>query len=409
MRPDLLVLLLLLPLVPVAGVMATESTSTTAFEYAQDATARDKHAEAATLLAEWLALHPDDAPARFLRARVLSWNGNYSESLVEFDILLQAYPSSIDYVLGKGRSLLWSGQWAEAAAHLEFSRQLQPENKQIWQLELQALRAGNEPLAEQRAQELVVRAREQFPDATWLTEAPGREAIANSRYLQMDIGLTRESLSNGLPDWSSASIRMDYHLNPRHVVYGYFRQVQRFNQSDAEMSIGTVVPVAENWIAGIDVSHAPGAAVLPVYAASARLEHILNGGWGIGIGVRHASYTNTYSDVTSLSVERYFKAYRLAYRLSSGKAEDAERTVTHEIRGDYYYHDRSMLGLSLVSGQESESIGIGRLITTDVSAVSLLGQHWFNHKWAVQWRVGYHRQGELYNRAGVDIALRYRF
>ncbi len=232
---------------------------------------------------------------------------------------------------------------------------------------------------------------------------------ASSRYLQMSMGLAHEQLSNGLPDWSSATVQMDYHLNARHVVYGYLRHVGRFDKSDDELSLGTSYPVADNWMASVDASVSPGADILPRYAASVRLDHALDDGWVVGFGLRHASYTSTYSDVASLSVERYVKDYRFVYRISTGKAEDAERTVTHGIRVDHYYQDRSVVGLSLVSGQESESIGLGRLITTDVTAVSLLGEHWFTHSWALRWRVGHHRQGQLYNRTGVDLAIRHRF
>ena len=154
---------------------------------------------------------------------------------------------------------------------------------------------------------------------------------------------------------------------------------------------------------------APDADILPRAAGSLHLQRILDGGWVIGFGLRHSSYESTYADVESFSVERYLRAYRFAYRISSGKAESAERTITNEFRTDFYYKEPSMVGFSLASGQESESIGIGRLIRTDVSAASLQGLHWFTQSWAVYWRVGYHRQGKLYSRTGVDVSLRHRF
>lgn len=235
------------------------------------------------------------------------------------------------------------------------------------------------------------------------------EDAASPRYLQLEVGLGHENLSNGLPDWSSAAVRLDYHFDAKQLIYGSFRDVRRFDKADKEWSLGSVFPIGDDWVVGIDASIAPGADVLPQAAASLHLQRILDGGWIVGLRHRHSSYESTYGDVDSLSVERYWKAFRFAYRISAGKAEDAERAVTHEVRSDYYYHEPSSVGLSLVSGQESESIGIGRLITTDVFAASLQGLHWFTSNWAVRWRVGYHRQGKLYSRAGVDVSLSRRF
>ena len=233
--------------------------------------------------------------------------------------------------------------------------------------------------------------------------------VASPRYLQLEVGLGHEKLSNGLPNWSSAAVRLDYHFDAKQLIYGSFREVGRFNKADKEWSLGSAFSIGDNWAIGIDVSIAPDAVVLPQAAASLLVQRILDGGWIIGLGHRHSSYEGTYGDVESLTVERYWKAYRFAYRISAGKAQDAERAVTHEVRSDYYYQEPSSIGLSLVSGQESESIGIGRLITTDVSAASLQGMHWFTSNWAVRWRVGYHRQGNLYSRAGVDVSVSRRF
>ena len=339
----LAVLFMLLALTPVRA----DSSRPTAYEAAQTAVSLENYGEAAALLAEWLLSNPGDETARFLRARVLAWSGNYNESIEEFDLLLTHCPSCRDYIDGKANTLTWR-------------------------------------------------------------EDVAKEAV-RTRHLQLETGLARERLSNGLPDWSSAVVQLDYHYDTKRVVYAAFRRIERFDLADEQWSVGAVVPIAEDWVAGIDASVAPNANVLPRVAASIGLQRALGGGWGVGLVLRHSSYKSTYGDVASLSAERYWKAYRFAYRVSTGKAEDAARTYTHEIRSDFYYHELNMVGLSIAIGRESESIGIDRLITSDVSAASLQGLHWFAEDWAVRWRVGYHQQGTLYNRAGVDVSLRHRF
>lgn len=403
------VVFLLLAVVPGTGTLAMEEDAATAYDAAQDAVAREEYGEAGILLGQWLLAHPDDAPARFLRARVLAWSGDRGESLEEFRLLMRNEPRNADYALAKARVLLWDQRPAEAAICLQLARILRPEFEDLWRLELQALRASDGSLAEKREQALLIEARKRFPDASWAAADSSSTTSPRSHYLQVTAGLTREYLSNDLPDWSSALLQADYHFDARRMVYAGLRHTERFNSRDVELSLGVGVPTGDHWTASLEVAVSPDADVLPEVTASIRVARALAGGWGVGLAYRHASYTSTYADVASLSMERYWRAYRFAYRISSGKAEDAERTFSHELRSDYYYRDLSMVGLSLVNGQESESVGLGRLVTSDVVAVSIQGLHWFTEDWAVSWRVGYHRQGELYNRAGVDIAFRHRF
>lgn len=389
--------------------VATASDAFTAYDAARNAVSRQDYARAESLLAQWLSSYPDDAPARFLRARVLAWNGQRSASLEEFETLLQTYPSNTDYMLGKARVLLWDGRPAEAADCLQDARRLQPEYQDLWKLELRALRASDEPLAKQRGQALMLEAKHRFPEASWVADESDHDASASTRYLQISAGLVHEYLSDGLPDWSSVSLLADYHFDARRVLYTHFRQVDRFNKIDNELLAGVIVPAGSNWLSAFEVTISRGAEVLPRYSTAVRLGRAFAGGWGMGFEFRHASYAKTYSDAGSLSIDQYWRSWRFAYRISTGKAEDAQRTVTHAFRTDYYYRDMSMVGLSLVTGKESESAGLGRLVTTDVAAASLLGLHWFARNWALRWRVGYHQQGKLYHRVGIDVALRHRF
>ena len=95
--------------------------------------------------------------------------------------------------------------------------------------------------------------------------------------------------------------------------------------------------------------------------------------------------------------------------LERGEAEAADATLSHVLRGDLYYAERSSIGLMVAGGEEAENIGVAQLIITDVTSVSLVGQHQIDSDWHVLWSVGHHKQGNLYKRKGVDIAVRYRY
>ena len=130
------------------------------------------YAGALTVLAPWLAAHPDDAAARFLEARLLGWTEDYAGALEVYETLLDREPTNADYLLGKGQVLLWMGRPGDAQAVLERARQLAPDYEELWRLELNAriARAGSVPDPELVAFADAAQAR--FPDAAWARYEP---------------------------------------------------------------------------------------------------------------------------------------------------------------------------------------------------------------------------------------------
>jgi tetratricopeptide (TPR) repeat protein len=69
---------------------------------------------ALTYLAQARVVAPADPDVRAMQATVLSWAGEYSESLVKWDSLIALYPERLDGLVGKARTLSWDGREREA-------------------------------------------------------------------------------------------------------------------------------------------------------------------------------------------------------------------------------------------------------------------------------------------------------
>ncbi len=76
---------------------------------------------AESLYRTYLANHPNDLPARFKYAELLSWEKEYTLAVKEFEILLKARPDDIQLRRKYAMVLIWKGDTQKAKEQLEKS------------------------------------------------------------------------------------------------------------------------------------------------------------------------------------------------------------------------------------------------------------------------------------------------
>lgn len=60
--------------------------------------------DAEEMLRQWLSTHPEDQEARFLLARILTWQEKHTEALEQYSHLLENDPENGDYITGRAMS-----------------------------------------------------------------------------------------------------------------------------------------------------------------------------------------------------------------------------------------------------------------------------------------------------------------
>lgn len=239
-----------------------------------------------------------------------------------------------------------------------------------------------------------------------VASATGLKAPQND----IEIGYSRENLSNNQRDWTSSYLLGSQRFGERHVLYGGLRETRRFGLDDSEVHAGLYYPLATTWTAQVEGSLSPTHEVLPKSSVYGQLQKSLAGGWGLGLGLRHNEYTLSASNVVSLLAERYWGNFRGAYTLYSGKPEGASSGASHRFQLSYYYADRNSVGLSYTEGREVENIGPPRgVLASDVRNWTLSGQHWLTPAWALTYDLVNHEQGNLYRRQGLRLGIRHNF
>lgn len=227
---------------------------------------------------------------------------------------------------------------------------------------------------------------------------------------EAEIGFTRETLSNNLPDWKSVYFGAAHRFRARHTLYGGLRETERFGLTDTEFHGGFYYPLGATWTSLVEASASPTHQVLPRYSLFGQLNHSLPGGWGVGLGLRHSEYSQIGTNTLSLLAERYWGNFRGAYTLYSGRPEGASSASSHRFQLSYYYDDRSSIGLSYATGREVENVGPPRgVISSDMQNLTLSGRHWFAPNWALTYDLLNQEQGTLYRRQGLRLGIRHSF
>ncbi|HZZ63899.1 MAG TPA: YaiO family outer membrane beta-barrel protein, partial [Candidatus Baltobacteraceae bacterium] len=67
--------------------------------------------------------------------------------------------------------------------------------------------------------------------------------------VDVETGVSHESLSNGRPPWNSQYILLTAKNAEHQVMYMQLSSNQRFNQNDDQILLGAYIPVGERWTA----------------------------------------------------------------------------------------------------------------------------------------------------------------
>jgi len=248
----------------------------------------------------------------------------------------------------------------------------------------------------------------QAPDVRVPAPAPAPPA-AGSR-TEIEVGGSRESLTNNLPDWSSVYFEAMHQFRERHTLYGGLRQTRRFRQDDTEANAGLYYPLAETWTGLVEGTVSPEHNILPEFSISAHLQKRLAFGLLVGLGVRHSEYTTNGVNMGLGTMEYYWSHFRAAYTFYSTRVDGVGSSPAHRFQFNYYYTDRDSIGIAYATGREVENVGppVG-LIASDVREWVLSGRHWFTRNWGLTYELLDHEQGTLYRRQGLRLGVRHQF
>jgi YaiO family outer membrane protein len=224
--------------------------------------------------------------------------------------------------------------------------------------------------------------------------------------LSVEAGFSHENLTNGFDSWRSQYVLLIKKWELRKAAYGSITRAERFGLRDTEFVGGVYWPLGKDTTAHFEGSTSSHR-FLAKWSAFGEVSQRIGKNRFLNAGFRRSEYNNSDVSTPQIGIEQYFKRYRAAYTLFLPELA-GERTSAHLLQGNYYY-GKSNIGLSLSFGEETDVVAPGTLASYRVRGAAVSGLHYFKDDWALNYRLGTTRQGDLYTRRGITLGVRHEF
>lgn len=229
----------------------------------------------------------------------------------------------------------------------------------------------------------------------------------NQRATTIGVGVGREQLSNNSPDWHEHTLQLQHKFEKRHVAGLELSDIERFGMRDSRLGISYTQPLNGQLTATVDAALSPTHRTIAKNALGAALQIEFAPAWLLHLGGRTTRYAAATVNQAIFGLEHYFTDFSWAATLRPARAF-GETAVSGDIRGSYYYGDRSSISLIAAAGDEATSIG-NRVTLAQVQTIALTGRHWLDRRWAVTYGANHTRHGGFYTRSGINLGLQYAF
>ena len=346
-----------------------------------------------------------DPAERFEHARSLSSAGEHAAALVEISKLREAYPHDVDYALARAQVLIRLERNAEALDELRTAAVLAPDYETVWQMRYSLLSRSDDTTTAGELARIRSTAARRFPDSNWW-RIPELEEDSDEWVIVLGAG--RDELSGSLPSWGRQFVDGRYERPDGSSYFAGVARDTRFDNADVSFRLGAEWAFAEVWRAGFEIGGTSSAAFLPDFGYAINVGRNFGEGWSANARLQSRDYPATTATSLISSVEKYVGDYRIAYGLGLGRLSGASPVASHAVTVDWYFSERASIGISFNTGEEVEAIGAGRVLETDVRGIGLRGRRQLNRRIGLQWWLGWHEQGEFYERTYLGLAVSYR-
>lgn len=275
---------------------------------------------------------------RFLKARILSWDGQYVAARRELNALMRSYPNNADLNLALGNVEYYQGNLNAAQAQYEIALSLAPDYVDA-----------------QNGIANIKKARESRVGDTGKTR------------WRIDGGLGGSDFDNDdLPEWNDQFLRAEY--APHNLAYhASVQRYDRFGARDIELRAGIADAVRGGWDWGLELGGSPDASFRPDLSLGGRLGKAINLENGLvlypNLNVRHDDYATGNIQTVQPELTAYLAGGTiLTGRLIGTFQEAEENQLGWLIEGRQSVTDRLQLRAGYARAPEAVN---GLAITTN--------------------------------------------
>lgn len=240
------------------------------------------------------------------------------------------------------------------------------------------------------------------------TLACGSAQAEKEQYATLEFSTDRQRLSNGSPDWTEHTAHWGYAFGKYQQVDISLLNASRFGLQDDQIQVNYSHPLSAKLNVMLDASHSATHRVLPQHSTGMTLQYEFAPRWLVYGGMKNTAYDSTTVEQTTLMLENYVSAFSWSVAWRPVRAFSTQ-TQTSELRGNYYYGEKNMVGIGWTSGQEASAVSANTLALANIESIVLTGRHWLKQNWAISYTLNSARQGNFYYRDGIRFGVQYIF
>ena len=230
--------------------------------------------------------------------------------------------------------------------------------------------------------------------------------------LAFEAAQTVEKLSAGLADWRSTEVSALWRAPAAGSANGTLRRTERFNLADGQAEAGAALLPASRWRAEAELAASDTHRVLPAWQWRGRIWREGVVGWNLALGAGRTLYSNPGltqgNSQAQVQAERYLGTWRIAWAGTATRLDGGGASSAHVGRLDWDASDALRIGALLAFGRELENIPGRGVVSSSVRGAALKANYAWTPSWAISAEATAHRQGDLYERNGLRIGVRYQ-
>jgi YaiO family outer membrane protein len=289
------------------------------------------------------------------------------------------------------------------------ARALAPDYLDVWRVELTALRAINTDTSRAEAALLRQGAAGRFTKAQLATLAKQDKAIASQSWTEFGAGGGYERLNNGRDPWYQADIDVTHRLESGYSLYGFARVNERFTQQDETLGVGMYLPLGKRWLVQLEGAVGNDNQVLPKWALYGRVDFEVAKGFLLGAAYKRSQYLLPTVEIATFAVQKYWSNFRAGFTINASSVERNHPVYSRTAELDYYYGERSFVGISGASGSEAEFVNANRIVNRHTRSAVLRGRHWVDEDTALEYALNRSDVGDIFRRYGIRLGIRWRY
>jgi hypothetical protein len=179
----------------------------------------------------------------------------------------------------------------------------------------------------------------------------------------------------------------------------YSRVTESASQLGVQRTSGIYQPLSRSLSSLIETSHATRGDLGTEWSVLGQVGASLGEGWGIQAGLRHSEAGLTpgpnqpyaarlgSAQLGMLTLEHNWHSLRSAYTLFGSYADSGVAASGHRLELQYYYGDRSNVGLSYTAARPFQAApNFSMFQPLEGNNLGVAGEHWFSPAWAVNYR-----------------------